>query len=71
MCRVLPLDSYDQKAKRNADGSMDIYFGPTAPEAWRQTGFLPLQEMTGSLTFDYMVPSNGSSRKLSDIQPLR
>jgi hypothetical protein len=25
------LDSYDQKAKRNADGSMGIYFGPTAP----------------------------------------
>jgi hypothetical protein len=25
------LDSYNQKMKRNADGSVDIYFGPSAP----------------------------------------
>jgi hypothetical protein len=25
------LDSYDQKAQKNADGSIDVYFGPTAP----------------------------------------
>jgi hypothetical protein len=26
------MDSYDKKAKRNGDGSMDVYFGPKAPE---------------------------------------
>jgi len=26
------LDSYNQSMKRNADGSIDIYFGPEAPE---------------------------------------
>jgi hypothetical protein len=26
------MDSYDTKASRNADGSMDVYFGPTAPK---------------------------------------
>jgi hypothetical protein len=25
------LDSYDQKMRRNGDGSVDIFFGPTAP----------------------------------------
>jgi hypothetical protein len=25
------LDSYNQKMHRNADGSVDIYFGPKAP----------------------------------------
>ena len=29
---VVTLDSYNQSMKRNADGSVDIYFGPTAPE---------------------------------------
>jgi hypothetical protein len=26
------MDSYDTKASRNADGSMDVYFDPTAPK---------------------------------------
>jgi len=34
------LDSYDQKAKRNADGSVDIYFGPKAP-AGSETNWVP------------------------------
>jgi len=29
---VVTLDSYNQSMKRNADGSVDIYFGPKAPE---------------------------------------
>ena len=29
--------SYD-KLKTNADGSIDLYFGPKAPRAWRATG---------------------------------
>jgi hypothetical protein len=28
---VITLDSYNQAMKRNADGTVDIYFGPTAP----------------------------------------
>jgi hypothetical protein len=27
------LDSYNQAMKRNADGSVDVYFGPKAPAA--------------------------------------
>lgn len=29
---VISLDSYNKKMKRNADGSVDIYFAPKAPE---------------------------------------
>ena len=25
------VDSYDQKGRRNTDGSVDVYFGPAAP----------------------------------------
>jgi hypothetical protein len=28
---VISLDSYNQKTKKNADGSVDIYFAPQAP----------------------------------------
>lgn len=35
------LDSYDTKARKNADGSVDVYFGPKAPAGkennWIQT----------------------------------
>jgi len=33
---VVTLDSYNQAMQRNADGSVDIYFGPKAPEARRR-----------------------------------
>lgn len=29
--KVVGLDSYDQKMKRNADGTVDLYFSPTPP----------------------------------------
>lgn len=39
---VVSLDSYNQKASKNADGSVDIYFAPTAPAGkesnWVTTG---------------------------------
>lgn len=28
---VVGLDSYNQKLQKNADGTVDIYFGPKAP----------------------------------------
>jgi hypothetical protein len=35
------IDFYDDKVKKNDDGSVDIYFGPTAPKGheknWLQT----------------------------------
>jgi hypothetical protein len=34
------VDSYDTKASRNADGSMDVYFGPRAPEGG-ETNWVP------------------------------
>jgi hypothetical protein len=34
------IDSYDTKASRNADGSMDVYFGPKAPEG-REANWIP------------------------------
>jgi len=43
LIRDLPrpgLDSYDQKMRRNADGSVDIYFGPEAP-AGQEANWIP------------------------------
>jgi hypothetical protein len=34
------IDSYDTKASRDADGSMDVYFGPKAPEG-REGNWMP------------------------------
>ena len=36
---VVTLDSYNQAMKRNADGSVDIYFGPKAP-AGKETNWI-------------------------------
>lgn len=36
---VITLDSYDQEMKWNADGSVDIYFGPKAP-AGKETNWI-------------------------------
>ena len=36
---VITLDSYNQAMKRNADGSVDIYFGPKAP-AGKETNWI-------------------------------
>jgi hypothetical protein len=34
------IDSYDTKASRDADGSIDVYFGPKAPEG-REANWIP------------------------------
>jgi hypothetical protein len=33
------IDSYDSKAEKNADGSLEVYFGPKAP-AGKETNWL-------------------------------
>jgi hypothetical protein len=35
------LSSQDKDLKANADGTKDIYFGPTPPRVWRRTGSIP------------------------------
>jgi hypothetical protein len=43
LIRDLPrpgLDSYDQNMRRNADGSVDIYFGPNAPKG-QEANWIP------------------------------
>ena len=68
------LDSYDQKAKRNADGSMDVYFGPRAPEGM-EANWIPT--VGGSDWFAYFRLYGPEQRffdktwKLSDIQPMK
>jgi len=45
-CALIPdvarpsMDSFDTKASKNADGSMDVYFGPKAPEG-KETNWIP------------------------------
>ena len=43
LIRDLPrpgLDSYDQQMQRNADGSVDVYYGPDAP-AGHEANWIP------------------------------
>ena len=68
------LDSYDQTAKRNADGSMDVYFGPKAPEGM-ETNWIPT--VAGNDWFAYFRLYGPEQRffdktwKLPDIQPMK
>jgi hypothetical protein len=68
------LDSYDQKAKRNADGSMDVYFGPKAPEGM-EANWIPT--VAGNDWFAYFRLYGPEQRffdktwKLPDIQPAK
>ena len=44
------MDSFDTKARKNADGSMDVYFGPKAPVG-KETNWIPT--VTGEDWFPY------------------
>jgi hypothetical protein len=44
------MDSFDTKASKNTDGSMDVYFGPKAPEG-KETNWIPT--VTGEDWFPY------------------
>jgi hypothetical protein len=68
---VVTLDSYSQAMRRNADGSVDIYFGPKAPAGkepnWIYTApgkaFFPAMRF-----YDPDKPLFDKTWKLSDIE---
>jgi hypothetical protein len=68
---VVTLDSYNQAMQRNADGSVDIYFGPKAPEGkqanWIYTApgkaFFPAMRF-----YDPDKPLFEKTWKLSDLE---
>jgi hypothetical protein len=68
------LDSYDQKAKRNDDGSIDVYFGPKAPKDM-EANWIPT--VAGNDWFAYFRLYGPEQRffdktwKLPDIQPVK
>ena len=66
------LDSYDRKAKRNGDGSMDVYFGPKPPQGF-EANWIPT--VPGNDWFPYFRlygPEEAffdKTWKLPDIEP--
>jgi hypothetical protein len=68
---VVTLDSYNQAMKRNADGSVDIYFGPEAP-AGKETNWI--YTAAGKAFFPAMrfydpdKPLFNKTWKMSDIE---
>lgn len=67
------LDSYDRQAKRNGDGSMDVYFGPKPPQGM-EANWIPT--VAGHDWFPYFrlygpeKPFFDKTWKLPDIEPL-
>ncbi len=62
--------SYDN-LKPNADGSIDLYFGPSAPQAWRTTGSRPFPGKGWYLMFRFYTPKEGlfdGTWKLPDVE---
>jgi hypothetical protein len=65
------VDSYDTKASRNADGSIDVYFGPRAPEG-RETNWVPtVADNNCFFTSGFMGLSDPCSRKPGIYPTLR
>jgi hypothetical protein len=70
---VVTLDSYNQAMQRNADGSVDIYFAPKAPEGkeanWIYTApgkaFFPAMRL-----YDPDKPLFEKTWKLSDLEQI-
>ena len=67
------LDSYNQKMRRNADGSVDIYFGPKAP-AGQENNWIPTATGKPWLTmFRFYGPDKAvfdKSWTMMDIEPV-
>ena len=68
------IDSYDTKAKKNSDGSVDIYFGPKAPEGM-EANWVPT--VSGKDWFPYFrlygpqPPFFAKTWKLADIEKVK
>ena len=64
----------DQKAKRNADGSLDIYFGPKAP-AGQESNWIPTVAGKGWFPFFRFYGPEKSlfdkSWKLPDVENVK
>ena len=67
------IDSYDKKASKNADGSMDVYFGPKAPKGM-EANWVPT--VAGKDWFPYFrfygpqQPLFAKNWKLPDIEKM-
>jgi len=68
------IDSYDQKVKKNPDGSVDIYFGPTPP-AGQEANWIPTPAGKGWFPFFRFYgpdkPLFDKTWKLPDIEKLK
>ncbi len=60
------LGSQSGTVEANADGSTDLYFGPTAPEGKRATGFKPCQARAGGPSCGSTTHSSPSSTRPGD-----
>jgi hypothetical protein len=71
---VVELNSYDQKMRRNADGTVDVYFGPKAPIAAKDNWIFTARGKPWFAIFRLYGPEKAlfdKSWKLPDIQRLR
>ena len=68
------LDSYDHKAQRNGDGSVDVYFGPKAPSGKETNWIYTAPGKPWFTFFRFYGPGNAvfeKSWKLGDIEEMK
>ncbi len=68
------LDSYDREARKGADGSMDVYFGPKAPDGCEANWIPTAAEIDWFPYFRFYGPQQplfAKTRKLPDIERMR
>jgi hypothetical protein len=68
------LDSYDQKVKKNADGSVDVYFGPKAPDGQESNWISTAPGKGWFAMFRFYGPEKPlfeKTWKLTDIEPTK
>jgi hypothetical protein len=68
------LDSYDQSMKRNADGSVDLYFGPKAPPGQEANWVPTVPGKPWFSLFRFYGPEKPVFEKswtLSDFEPMK
>jgi hypothetical protein len=68
---VVTLDSYNQAMKRNADGSVDIYFGPRHRRARKRTGYTPRRERRFSPPCGFTIPRRRCSTRRGSCRTSR